>query len=113
MGKVFQTYLDSDRVYTCTSCHAHLASHDDIISKTFTGRHGRAYLFNFVENVSQGQKEDRVLMTGLHTVCDIHCNVCQTVVGWKYLFAFEESQKYKEGKYVVEKTRIAKEANWS
>lgn len=24
-------------------------------------------------------------MTGLHTVADIHCNVCDTVLGWKYV----------------------------
>ncbi|RUS27605.1 hypothetical protein BC938DRAFT_483003 [Jimgerdemannia flammicorona] len=48
MGKVYQTYLSSDRVYTCTTCHTHLARHEDIISKAFQGRHGRAYLFNEV-----------------------------------------------------------------
>jgi DNA-directed RNA polymerase subunit N (RpoN/RPB10) len=26
-----------------------------------------------------------MLMTGLHTVCDIYCISCQSVVGWKYV----------------------------
>eukprot|EP01099_Mayorella_cantabrigiensis_P005104 TRINITY_DN3994_c0_g1_i1.p1 TRINITY_DN3994_c0_g1~~TRINITY_DN3994_c0_g1_i1.p1 ORF type:complete len:123 (+),score=21.41 TRINITY_DN3994_c0_g1_i1:152-520(+) len=59
-------------------------------------------------NVSAGPKEDRILTTGLHTVADIFCNDCQTAVGWKYLEAFEESQKYKVGKYILEKAKISK-----
>ena len=82
-----------------------LPTHDEIISKSCQ-RHGRAYLFNNVINVSQGPKEERILITGLHTVCDIYCNVCHSVLGWKYEQAFEESQKYKEGKYIVEKLKM-------
>lgn len=48
-------------------------------------------------NVSLGPKEDRVLTTGLHTVCDIFCTTCEENIGWFYEQAFEESQKYKEG----------------
>jgi hypothetical protein len=48
-------------------------------------------------NVSLGPKEDRVLTTGLHTVCDIYCTTCEENIGWFYEQAFEESQKYKEG----------------
>ena len=33
----------------------------------------------------------------------------KTLVGWKYEEAFERSQKYKEGKYILEKTRISKD----
>jgi len=35
----------------------------------------------------------------------------QTLLGWKYEEAFEESQKYKEGKYILEKTRISKDSD--
>ena len=59
-------------------------------------------------NVTLGPREDRVLMTGLHTVCDIHCTICDSVLGWKYEHAFEESQKYKEGKFIIEKAKILK-----
>eukprot|EP00897_Mesotaenium_endlicherianum_P009339 jgi/Mesen1/8433/ME000475S07696 len=75
------------------------------------GRHGRAYLFENVVNVSVGPKEDRLLITGLHTVADIYCSECQEVLGWKYERAYEESQKYKEGKYILEKAKVMKE-NW-
>ena len=44
-----------------------------------------------------------MLITGLHTVCDCHCITCNSVLGWKYEVAYEESQKYKEGKFILEK----------
>lgn len=34
-------YLDGPQVYTCGECRTHLTSHDDIISKSFHGRHGK------------------------------------------------------------------------
>ena len=45
--------------------------------QSFQGRHGRAFLFNNVVNITLGPKEDRLLMTGLHTVADIYCIHCQ------------------------------------
>jgi len=33
------------------------------------------------------------------------CITCNSVLGWKYEVAYEESQKYKEGKYILEKVR--------
>ena len=60
--------VDAEVVYCCSCCHAHLADHKAIISKAFQGRHGRAYLFDNVINVSPGPSENRLLLTGLH-VC--------------------------------------------
>jgi hypothetical protein len=114
---VCQSYLSGGKIYSCCHCRAHLASHDEIISKSFQGHHGRAYLFNNLcvrspppararlqpatpadhtasglgprvtrrINVSEGPTEERTLITGIHTVCDIYCNVCQAVLGWKYV----------------------------
>ena len=48
----------------------------------------------------------RLLLTGLHVVADIYCNGCDTRLGWKYVEAFEPSQKYKEGRFIVEKIKI-------
>lgn len=36
-------------------------------------------------NVTVGMTEERRLMTGMHTVADIQCNVCECVLGWKYV----------------------------
>lgn len=62
-------------------------------------------------NIVLGQKENRQLITGLHTVADVHCCDCNEVLGWKYIQAFEAQQKYKEGKFILEKPKIVKE-NW-
>ena len=34
-------YIDGPQVYTCAQCRTHLTSHDEIISKSFHGRHGK------------------------------------------------------------------------
>ncbi|KAI8436556.1 hypothetical protein MSG28_010083 [Choristoneura fumiferana] len=111
--KTFQAYLPpAHRTYSCIHCRAHLASHDELISKSFQGSQGRAYLFNSVVNVGCGPAEERVLLTGLHAVADIYCDCCKTMLGWKYEHAFESSQKYKEGKFIIELAHMVKENGW-
>lgn len=39
-------------------------------------------------NVLEGPPEDRNMLTGLHTVCDISCVSCETILGWKYVSNF-------------------------
>ncbi|KAG9349993.1 hypothetical protein JZ751_026346 [Albula glossodonta] len=61
-AKTFQAYLDScHRRYSCVHCRAHLANHDDLISKEQ---------------------------------------------------AFESSQKYKEGKFIIELSHMIKDNGW-
>uniref|UniRef100_A0A8C4UCB5 Yippee like 4 n=1 Tax=Falco tinnunculus TaxID=100819 RepID=A0A8C4UCB5_FALTI len=55
--------------------------------QSFQGSHGRAYLFNSVVNVGCGPAEQRLLLTGLHSVADIFCQSCKTTLGWKYVSA--------------------------
>ncbi|KAB2034307.1 hypothetical protein CXB51_003545 [Gossypium anomalum] len=106
MGRLFVVNLEG-KVYSCKHCKIHLALVDDILSKSFQSRHGKAYLFSKVVNVSVGEKEDRLMITGLHTVADIFCIGCGSIVGWKYEFAHEKSQKYKEGKSVLERFKVS------
>ncbi|KAK4415811.1 protein yippee-like [Sesamum alatum] len=103
--------LIGPRLYCCYKCRNPVALHDDIVSKGFQSKNGRAFLFSHAHNVLAGPKEDRQMMTGLHRVADVHCADCREVLGWKYEKAYEESQKYKEGKVVLEKYKIVKE-NW-
>uniref|UniRef100_A0A8C7PXC4 Yippee-like 2a n=1 Tax=Oncorhynchus mykiss TaxID=8022 RepID=A0A8C7PXC4_ONCMY len=112
-SKTFQAYLPNcHRTYSCIHCRAHLANHDELISKSFQGSQGRAYLFNSVVNVGCGLAEERVLLTGLHAVADIYCENCKTTLGWKYEHAFESSQKYKEGKFIIELAHMIKDNGW-
>ena len=83
-----------------------------------------------------------MLMTGMHTVCDIFCNRhvfsrffplllllhlsplsspffharpnnrCNAQLGWTYIAAFEESQKYKVGKFIIEKANMMRDSDW-
>ena len=39
---------------------------------------------------------------------NIYCLYCQALVGWKYEKAEEDSEKYKEGKFILEKACIKK-----
>ncbi len=59
-----------------------------------------------------GKAEERQLLTGLHAVADISCESCKIKLGWKYEQAFESSQKYKEGKYIIELIHLIKDNGW-
>ncbi|GJJ78055.1 protein yippee-like 5 [Entomortierella parvispora] len=106
MGIVYKKYLTGEKVLTCNNCKTHFATCDSIISKNFHGQNGRAFLFSNVINVYTGDAEDRLMRTGQHTVQDIHCAECSTVVGWKYLVAYEQSERYKEGRFILERTLL-------
>jgi hypothetical protein len=128
MGLAYNIYLNSNKIYGCKNCKTHLSNHDDIISRVwqpricssfihfslessilntdctqnFRGQHGKAYLFDSVVNITQGEAGERNMTTGRHIVRDIHCKQCKETVGWKYDKAFEASEKYKEGKFILE-----------
>lgn len=114
----------------CARCAADLGLSSQIISKGFTGRHGRAYLVSPTppgcsagagRNTSSHQSlpnththaaVPRQLVTGAHTVSDVSCAFCGAVVGWKYDGAEEESQRYKVGKFILETKRICADSCW-
>ncbi|NXX82909.1 YPEL1 protein, partial [Urocolius indicus] len=117
-SKTFQAYLPNcHRTYSCIHCRAHLANHDELISKASAFFRGlmNYFLTNVVitvVNVGCGPAEERVLLTGLHAVADIYCENCKTTLGWKYEHAFESSQKYKEGKFIIELAHMIKDNGW-
>ena len=94
------------KTYNCKFCKTQLGLADDLVSKAFHCRRGKAYLFNNVVNITFGQSEERTMLSGTHTVNDIFCCCCGQILGWKYERAHEKSQKYKEGKFVLERGRI-------
>eukprot|EP00262_Sarcandra_glabra_P007073 TRINITY_DN1963_c0_g1_i1.p1 TRINITY_DN1963_c0_g1~~TRINITY_DN1963_c0_g1_i1.p1 ORF type:complete len:130 (+),score=25.18 TRINITY_DN1963_c0_g1_i1:141-530(+) len=106
MGRIFLVQLEG-KMYSCKHCEAHLALSEDLFSRSFHCRHGKAYLFNKVVNVTVGEKEERMMMTGLHTVADIFCVGCGSIVGWKYEAAHEKREKYKEGKFILERFKVS------
>jgi len=57
-------------------------------------------------NVEEGEPIERTMTTGLHVVRDIACCNCSSVLGWKYDKAYEPGQKYKEGKFILERNLL-------
>ena len=53
-------------------------------------------------NIVEGPPDERQMTTGRHIVRDISCVSCKEVVGWKYDRAYEPSEQYKEGKFILE-----------
>ncbi|TGO21927.1 hypothetical protein BPAE_0193g00130 [Botrytis paeoniae] len=112
----------------CLTCSTHISYSSQIISKGFTGRHGRAYLVapppsspvpqippfpptahdrsKNISNVRVGRPANRELLTGHHVVADANCAVCNTLLGWKYVDAREAGQRYKIGKFILETKRV-------
>ncbi|CAG9949660.1 unnamed protein product [Clonostachys rosea f. rosea IK726] len=104
----------------CLACSTDIAFANQIISKGFTGSHGRAYLVappappaeQTLLNIRVGAKENRQLVTGWHVVADINCDTCLRKLGWKYVDAKEQSQKYKVGKFILESERVVTHRSW-
>ena len=117
----------------CARCATDLCLTTQIISKGFTGRHGRAYLVSPVPigshpgdtatkqrssylpnlpNTHVHKAVPRQLVTGAHTVSDVSCAFCGSVIGWKYDSAEEEAQRYKVGKYILETKKTFESSCW-
>ncbi|EKD13720.1 yippee family protein [Drepanopeziza brunnea f. sp. 'multigermtubi' MB_m1] len=112
----------------CVTCASDIAFADQVVSKGFTGRHGRAYLVSLpptevsmsagkkdpggLPNTKIGRSVNRELLTGQHVVADVSCSICGEVLGWKYVDAKEAAQKYKIGKYILEMKRVVLSVGW-
>lgn len=106
-------YLDnsSSPIYLCSDCHAHIASHEAILSRTFQGRvnmtmkkqgillmscikHGLAYLVSEVVNVSTSVLNNScTLSTGRYIIADVTCKLCGSTLGWRNIFQQLKSLK--------------------
>ncbi|SCV72535.1 BQ2448_4072 [Microbotryum intermedium] len=95
-------------VYRCAKCSAELTVQDELVSRAFSGGTGPAYLVRTTINTYIGAKATKQLLTGKHVVSPLYCKGCQTELGWTYHVAPDGTQKYKEHKSILEKTRIYK-----
>ena len=107
----------------CATCATDVCLTSQIVSKGFTGRHGRAYLVSpsavlaagnplCLPNTKTDTPSQRQLVTGVHTVSDVRCAFCGSMLGWKYDAAEEESQRYKVGKYILETRMVCASSDW-
>lgn len=126
---VQRLYSARPNTLKCLTCATDIALSTQIVSKGFTGRHGRAYLvsaptsapYNWKTNTEPkgdlvntrvGRSVSRELLTGTHVVADVSCNICGTTLGWKYVDAKETAQRYKIGKFILEMKRVVLGVSW-
>ena len=126
-----ETYLQGHTSHLrCAKCATDVCFTSQIVSKGFTGRHGRAYLISpsptsaamgqvpqpgralCLPNTKTETPSQRQLVTGVHTVSDVRCAFCGSMLGWKYDGAEEESQRYKVGKYILETKMVCSSSDW-
>ncbi|XP_028806640.1 protein yippee-like At4g27745 [Neltuma alba] len=100
---------DGSASFRCRNCQTPIASRSDLLSKSFRAKTGAAFMFRHARNIIEGAKQDRQLMTGMYTVANIYCSNCGQELGWKYIRAYEPPQKYKEGRFIIEKAKILKQ----
>ncbi|KAH3678268.1 hypothetical protein WICPIJ_008870 [Wickerhamomyces pijperi] len=119
MGIRYSSYLTTSidtttpvTTYTCRGCRTHLSSSEMILSKGYRGSTGLAYLMDRVINVKLANKQYKDMLSGKYLVSDIKCHQCDHLVGWKYHTSMETSQKYKEGKYVLELNTVDTIHDW-
>ncbi|GBG25138.1 Protein yippee [Hondaea fermentalgiana] len=94
--------LGPGTLYVCAKCGMQLTRVSLLESKNFHGNSGPAILVTNIWNFRAGPKEKKQLITGPHTIQDTFCRGCNTRLGWGYVNALDESQKYKEGKFILE-----------
>ncbi|KAF5326545.1 hypothetical protein D9611_000234 [Ephemerocybe angulata] len=99
------------RALTCKLCQAIITSNNVLFpssqlppqSRTsFRGFSGKASLFTETYNVHIAKPGIQLMATGAHTMSEINCGSCHTYLGWKIVRAYEESERWKEGKFLLE-----------
>ncbi|KAJ3612869.1 hypothetical protein NHX12_019126 [Muraenolepis orangiensis] len=79
MGRIFLDHIGGTRLFSCANC-------DTILTNR--------------------EVQDRVMLTGRHMVRDVSCKNCNSKLGWIYEFATEDSQRYKEGRVILERALV-------
>lgn len=92
------------QIIICKECSSHLCLSSLIISDSFSGSSGPAYLVDRIINyVLDGDVEETQMKTGVYLIKKVKCHQCLTTIGWTYKKSFKYSESYKEGKFVIEK----------
>ncbi|CAM9241534.1 unnamed protein product [Ectocarpus sp. 6 AP-2014] len=107
MPRVLTRFIEEPQVFACANCKTHLSTEGNIESKDFTTQNGsRGFLINKLINVTNGPSADRSLRTGMHVCQDVYCVTCDTNVGWKYIKAFNQTERYKVGNFVLDAVKV-------
>uniref|UniRef100_A0A914HD85 Autophagy protein 5 n=1 Tax=Globodera rostochiensis TaxID=31243 RepID=A0A914HD85_GLORO len=82
MGRPFLEHMGGKKYYTCFRCKTYLTNKREVLSQTFRGATGQAYLFRTVVNIVTAKVESRFMITGQHMVRDVFCKTCNFKLGW-------------------------------
>ncbi|KAK9835611.1 hypothetical protein WJX74_004193 [Apatococcus lobatus] len=111
MGRPFLSHITEDRFakYTCASCGADIASHGQLLWEGYMGVRQPALLFTVTLNLDTAASlREEQLSTGCYVLADVTCRACSSPMGWSYLHASNEEQKYKEGCTLLQKSMLKK-----
>ena len=109
MGRPFYEHfsLDTEPKCACRACHNIFCYSDlDIIRNDYQCQSGKALFASNVTNIFEGKTTSKHFISGHYTIKDIYCMKCFAVVGWKYVTAQEEDNKFKEQNYVIEECKV-------
>lgn len=108
--------LRKDIFYTafsvCVRCHGLFPSSVPLVLWQVSPRQTNplcslcAVCLSQVVNLQYSEVQDRVMLTGRHMVRDVSCKNCNSKLGWIYEFATEDSQRYKEGRVILERALV-------
>ncbi|TFK46624.1 yippee-domain-containing protein [Heliocybe sulcata] len=103
------------RPIQCKSCHAHITDMDFLLSRSFTGFIGKAALFSTTSSsraLVLSPPATRLMYTGAHTIQELACARCGAYLGWKILRAHEWSEKWKDGRFLLELAALTGYEMW-
>ncbi|KAI5426834.1 protein yippee-like At3g08990 [Lathyrus oleraceus] len=94
MGRLFLIDLE-ENFYSCKNCETPIALVNHLLSMNYECPFGRAYLFDKVVNVLDGERDEPIPESN-STMVHLFCVQCQYTVGFKFVRrAVLESQRSK------------------
>ncbi|KAL1703236.1 hypothetical protein EV121DRAFT_271246 [Schizophyllum commune] len=103
---------------TCKRCRSCVTTEGSALSpsalpptaRPFKGYAGKAALYTQMFNVRVSQPVVQLMVTGAHTMQEVMCRHCNAYLGWYIVRAHEETEKWKEGCFLVELEHVALKA---
>ncbi|KAK6740962.1 hypothetical protein RB195_009047 [Necator americanus] len=98
MPRVFLEHWGGRRTFSCEKCGTYLSNRQEVVS-TRDLRDGT----RLAPAASSWNRAECKL---IFDVRDVFCLVCDTKLGWLYEFTHENTERYKEGKCILERRLV-------
>jgi len=92
------------RPLACKTCKTCITFSDATVSgpREFKGFFGKASLFSQVDHITLALPVVQLFVTGAHVCQTACCASCASQLGWKIVGAYQPSEQWKEGTYLLE-----------